>query len=298
MEYIEAKTILSGYRENNSWFGYHYNMNIYKGCCHGCIYCDSRSDCYGVEDFDRVRAKDSAIEILERDLRSKRKKGVVGTGAMSDPYNPFEKDARLTREALKRIDLNGFGVGITTKSTLIERDIDLLVQIAKHSPVIVKITVTTEDDSLCKLIEPNVAVTSERIRVIKELSKAGIYTGVLMMPILPYINDTIENIRGVTSATALHGARFIYPAFGVTLRQNQREWYYKQLEQKFPEVKEKYLEKYANTYECTSPDAGVLWKEFRDLCEKNKIRYKMDDIIEGYTSRYKVEQLSLFDINK
>ena len=297
MEYIEAKTIISGYREGNPWFGHNYNMNIYKGCCHGCIYCDSRSECYGVEEFDRVRAKDKALEIIERDLRSKRKKGVIGTGAMSDPYNPLEKEAGLTREALKLIDQYGFGIAIATKSTLIERDLDLLVKISKHSPVIVKITVTTADDELCKLIEPNVAPTSERFQAIKACSDAGIFTGILMMLILPYINDTEENVSNVISLAGQNGAKFIYPAFGVTLRQNQREWYYSQLDHKFPGIKEKYMQRYANAYECASPNARELWKLFMYQCREQNILYKMEDIIREYTDKYKVEQLSLFDFN-
>lgn len=149
MEHIDAKTIISQYIENNQWFGINYNMNIYKGRCHGCIYCDSRNSCYGIEDFDRVRAKDNAVEIIRKELRGKRKKGVVGTGAMSDPYNPFEKRERLTRGTFKQINNFNFGVAIATKSSLITRDIDILKKIKEHSPVLVKMRITTLDDELC-----------------------------------------------------------------------------------------------------------------------------------------------------
>lgn len=150
MEFIEAKTIISGYTDGNAWFGNNYNMNIYKGCCHGCIYCDSRSECYHVENFDKVRAKANALALIARELKSKRKTGVIGTGSMSDPYNPFEKEYMLTRGALELIDRYGFGVSIATKSDLIMRDIDVLKKIGMHSPVLIKMTITTADDNLCK----------------------------------------------------------------------------------------------------------------------------------------------------
>ncbi|MGE5632045.1 MAG: SPL family radical SAM protein [Caulobacteraceae bacterium] len=234
MNFIPAKTIISGYSEGSSWFGINYNMNIYKGCCHGCIYCDSRSECYRVENFDEVRAKDNALEIIARELKSKRRTGVVGTGAMSDPYNPFEKEYRLTRGALQLINNYGFGVSIATKSDLITRDLDVLKEIQAHSPVLVKITITTSDDYLCKKLEPSVAVSSRRFEVINELSEHGIFAGILLMPVLPFLEDNEENIRGIIRFAHESGAKFIFPAFGVTLRQNQRAWYYKKLDEKFP----------------------------------------------------------------
>jgi len=161
MEFIPAKRIISGYAKGNAWFGNNYNMNIYKGCCHGCIYCDSRSECYGVYNFDEVKAKEGVLALIGRELKSKRRTGIVGTGAMSDPYNPYEKEYRLTRGALELINANRFGVSIATKSDLIVRDIDVLKSIKNHSPVLVKITITTADDILSKTIEPNVAVSSK-----------------------------------------------------------------------------------------------------------------------------------------
>ncbi|MGL4731392.1 MAG: radical SAM protein, partial [Clostridium sp.] len=187
MEIVKAKTIISGYVESSPWFGNNYNMNIYKGCNHGCIYCDSRSECYNIENFDMVRAKENAVDLIARELKSKRKTGVVGTGAMSDPYNPFEKSYKLTRKALELINRYGFGVSIATKSDLILRDIGLLKEIKSHSPVLVKITITTSDDSLCDKIEPNVASASKRFEVIKKLSDEGIFTGILLMPVLPFL---------------------------------------------------------------------------------------------------------------
>ena len=234
MQFIPAKTLLSGYMSGNSWFGYHYNMNIYKGCCHGCIYCDSRSECYRVEHFDTVRAKKNALELLEGELRTKRKTGVIGTGAMSDPYNPFEKEYGLTRGALEAIDAHRFGIGIATKSNLVTRDIDVLSRIQRHSPVLIKITITAVDDDLGKKIEPHVPLSSQRFEAIRDLSRAELCAGILLMPVLPFITDTKENILGIVERARENGARFIYPAFGVTLRANQREYFYDRLEERFP----------------------------------------------------------------
>lgn len=294
MNFIPAKAIISGYAENNMWFGCNYNMNIYKGCCHGCIYCDSRSDCYGVENFDEVRAKENALALIERELKSKRKKGVIGTGAMSDPYNPLEKEHQLTRGALELINKYGFGVAIATKSDLILRDMDILQEISKHSPVLVKITITTADDELCRKIEPYASLSSQRFEAIRALSEAGINTCVLLMPVLPFIEDTEENIRKIIELALKSGARFIYPAFGVTLRQNQREWFFAKLDALFPSVKEKYIDQFGNAYECRSPKSKELWSLFQNECKKSGILYKMSDIISAYKEGYGDGQLSLF----
>jgi DNA repair photolyase len=295
MKFIPAKTIISGYAANNSWFGNNYNMNIYKGCCHGCIYCDSRSECYHVENFDEVRAKENALAIIESQLKSKRKTGVIGTGAMSDPYNVFEKEYCLTRGALALINTYGFGISIATKSNLITRDIDILKEIQQHSPVLIKITITTWDDELCKKIEPNVATASKRFAAVKELSDNGIFTGILLMPVLPFLEDNEENIRIIIRRAHESGAKFIYPAFGVTLRQNQRDWYYGKLDELFPTIKQKYIKQYGNTYSCHSPEAEKLWQFFSKECDSRGILYKMEDIIVAYKRGYENIQLSLFD---
>jgi DNA repair photolyase len=294
MDYIPAKSIISGYRENNNWFGSNYNMNIYKGCSHGCIYCDSRSECYGIENFESIRAKENSLDTIRRELKSKRKKGVIATGAMSDPYNPFEKKLLLTRNALESIDNSGFGVAIATKSDLITRDIDILKRIKAHSPVLCKITITTADDELCKKIEPNVVVASKRFEAIKKLSDEGIYTGILLMPILPFINDTEENIINIVRMAKENGAKFIYPAFGVTLRLNQRNYFFDRLDESFPNIKEKYIKNFGNEYMCASLKAKKLYKIFANECNKLGLLYKMSDIIYSYKKEYNNEQLSLF----
>lgn len=294
MNYIPAKTIVSGYAEQNTWFGCNYNMNIYKGCCHGCIYCDSRSECYNVDNFDEVRAKENALSTIERELRSKRRKGIIGTGSMSDPYNPFERDLCLTRNALELIDRYGFGVAIATKSDLVLRDIDILQRISAHSPVLIKLTVTTSDDELCKKLEPRVAVSSRRFEVIRQLSDAGLNCCVLMMPVLPFIEGTAENVGSIVSLAHENGAKYIYPAFGVTLRQNQREWFFMKLDELFPSLKEKYISTFGTSYECHCPNHKELWSVFRTNCDSRGILYKMTDIVTDYKSGFDTQQLSLF----
>jgi len=294
MEFISAKTLLSGYKETKEWFGINYNMNIYKGCSHGCIYCDSRSECYRVDDFDVVRGKENALAIIDRELRSKRVKGVVGTGAMSDPYNPMESIYELTRGALKGIQRYGYGIHISTKSPLVVRDIDLLSAIAKKAPVLVMMTITSADDVLCRKVEPYVSPSSERFKAIKQLSDAGIPTGVLMMPILPYIEDSPENIKEIVIHAHSNGAKVIYPAFGVTLRDRQRQWFYDHLDNHFPGVKEKYQKQFGEAYSCQSPNAKQLRQMFEALCKELGIVYKMEEIIKSYQAPFDEVQLSFF----
>ncbi|MCI9162196.1 MAG: radical SAM protein [Lachnospiraceae bacterium] len=297
MEYIPAKTIVTA-TKSREWFGIDYNMNIYRGCSHGCIYCDSRSDCYHIEDFDRVRAKENALMIIRNDLRRKVKNGVVGTGAMSDPYNPFEKELLLTRRALELIDAFNFGAAIATKSTLMLRDLDVLQTIREHSPVLCKVTVTTADDALSKKLEPGVPVSSDRFAMVEALGQAGIFSGILLMPVLPWLEDSEENILAIVRRAHEAGARFIYAAFGMTLRGNQRDWYYARLEQLFPGqgLADRYRRRYGYQYECRSPAAAHLWKIFAEECQRYKILYQMKDIISAYQKKYQMTQLRLFDM--
>ncbi|HKL99336.1 MAG TPA: radical SAM protein [Mobilitalea sp.] len=293
MKTIPAKTIISR-RPDDSWFGNDYNMNLYKGCCHGCIYCDSRSDCYQIEDFDLVRAKENAISIIQTELRSKQKTGVIGTGSMSDPYNPFEAKEHLTRQALELVDTYHFGISIATKGTLITRDIDILNRIRMHSPVLCKMTITTADDGLSAKLEPGVKVSSERFEAIRKLSEAGIYTGILMMPILPFLNDSLENILEIIHKAHENGAKFIYPLFGMSLRTGQREYFYQKLNELFPGQKlvAQYVHRFGSAYECHSPNARELYSLFYSECDRLGILYKMQDIIKAYKGRYEYDQLS------
>lgn len=297
MEYIPAKTIVTRTR-NRGWFNLEYNMNIYRGCCHGCIYCDSRSDCYQNKDFDQVKAKENALQIIRDDLRRKVRTGVIGTGSMSDPYNPYEKELCLTRHALELTDAFGFGIAIATKSTLLLRDIDILNSIREHSPVLCKITITTADDELSKQIEPGAPCSSERFQMIETLTAQGIFAGILLMPVLPWLEDSEENVLAIVRRAHQVGARFIYAGFGVTLRDSQRVWYFDQLDRLFPErqLTKQYISRYGNQYDCRSPKASALWKVFAAECEKLGILYRMNDIIHAYRRTYEITQLNLFDI--
>lgn len=291
MELIPAKSILQKASHGEEWFGIDYNMNLYKGCPHQCIYCDSRSNCYQIEDFDRVRGKENEIEILHQELKSKRKKGVIGIGAMSDTYNPFEKQYETTRKALKLISDYHFGVSIETKSNLIVRDIDLFQKMDMTSDVILKLTITTADDELCRKIEPCVCVSSERWKAMKELSNAGLFVGTLLTPILPFLTDSEENIKNVIRLSAENGAKFVFSMGGVTLRENQRDYFLEKLEQLFPNLKEKYIRTFGNQYFCC-PLNQNLRKVFEGECKKYGLLYKMQDIIQAYRKKEDGEQLS------
>lgn len=299
METVSVKTILQKVQKPAEWFGAEFNMNIYRGCTHGCIYCDSRSVCYHNPDFDTVKVKENALEIFRDELRRKIKKGVISTGAMSDPYNPFEIKEKLTRNSLELINAYNFGVAIDTKSDLVTRDIDILTDIKSHSPVIVKITITTADDKLSSIIEPNVASSSKRFETLKTLSDAGIFCGVLMTPLLPFITDTEENITKIILKAKEAGASFIYPAmFGMTLRKGNREYYYQKLDEHFPGIKKKHIARYRNSYVCYSVEIRKLLMLFTDLCNKHGILYDMNSIIHAYRRHYQMHQLGLFETDR
>lgn len=296
MEFIKAKNILTKVKHGNMWYGIDYNMNLYKGCSHGCIYCDSRSNCYHIENFDIVRGKENALYILEHELSKKREKGVVGIGAMSDTYNPKELEYKQTREALKLISKYGFGVSIDTKSDLILRDIDLLKEINSKNNVIIKFTITTPNDELSKIIEPNVCVSSKRLQAIKTLSDNGIFVGIMINPVLPFITDKEEDIKELVKSAYKNGAKFIHTYMGMTLRENQREYYYRKLDANFGNLSKKYINYYGYKYECVVSNYKKLYKVFIDECNKYGILYKMEDIIGAYKRKVKTtEQISFFD---
>lgn len=292
MTLIPAKTIVTRTKAPTAWFGAEYNMNIYRGCTHGCIYCDSRSDCYRDPNFDTIKVKEDALRIIRDDLRQKVKPGVIATGAMSDPYNPLELETKLTRNALELINAFNFGVAVDTKGTLVTRDIDILSDIKSHSPVLVKMTITAYDDALAKKIEPNAPSPTERFAALKELSEAGIFCGVLMMPVLPFISDTEDNIAGLLYQAKEAGAKFVYPSFGMTLRHGNREYYYKKLDESFPQIKQKYIAEYGEKYVCTSRSAKKLWNVFAALCNQYGLRYEMKSITQAYKRGYGDTQLS------
>ena len=285
MHTIQAKSILSAKN----------GMNLYRGCQHGCIYCDSRSRCYRMDHrFEDVAVKENGIELLTAALRRKRRPCMIGTGAMSDPYTPIEGELELTRRALEVIGRYGCGVAIQTKSDLILRDLDMLTRINRRSKAVVQMTLTTMDEGLCRLIEPGVCTTARRIEVLKEFQKAGIPTVVWLCPILPWLNDTEENIRGIVESCADAGVQGIIQfGMGVTLRDGSREHYYSQLDRKFPGLKERTVRTYGSAYELRSPHSRELEALFHRLCGKYGIWHDNDQIFR-WMSRLEEDQLSFF----
>ena len=295
MEFIKAKTILSKVKYGDSWYGVDYNMNLYRGCPHGCIYCDSRSNCYHIDNFDVPKLKENALLILENEISKKRDHGVVGIGSMSDTYNPLELKYEQTRNALKLLSKYNFGVSIDTKSDLILRDLDLLKEINSKNNVIIKFTITTPNDDLSKIIEPNVCISSKRFEAIKELSDNGIFTGIMMNPVLPFITDNIEDIKLLVKKAYESGAKFIQTYMGMTLRENQRDYYYEMLDKYFKGLREKYIKYYGERYNCAIPNYKELYKVFTNECDKYGILYNMKDIIKAYKKEIKDnKQMTLF----
>lgn len=287
MHYVAAKSILSARN----------GMNLYRGCQHGCIYCDARSQCYQMNHlFEDIEVKGNAIELLESAMRSKRKPCMIGTGAMSDPYIPLENQLQMTRKALELIDKYGFGVAIQTKSARILRDMDLLQHINSRAKAVVQMTLTTYDEELCRKIEPNVSTTAERFEALKQFRDAGIPTVVWLCPILPFLNDTPENVRGIIDYCIEAGVKGIINfGMGLTLREGNREYFYAQLDRHFPGLKEQYIRTYGNAYDIPSPRDQELLKLFHDTCEAHGIWHDNDTIFR-YMSRLeeKTDQLSFF----
>ncbi len=260
---ITARVLLSPVKQPDPWFGVKYNMNLYRGCQHQCIYCDSRSECYQIENFNDVLVKVNAINLLRKELRRKRIKGTIGTGSMCDPYMPVEADRQMMRQALEVIAEFQFPIHILTKSDRVQRDLDLLREIGKVFAA-VSFTITTADDALSEKVEPGAPPSSRRFQAMHTLAKNGILTGVTMMPILPFIEDTQENIAAIVEQACDAGASYILPWFGMTCRDRQREYYYAQLDRLFPGVRERYERQFGNRYDCPDPNAARLEQVFRE----------------------------------
>jgi DNA repair photolyase len=269
MKEIRAKTLLARTANPDAWFGVRYNMNLYRGCEHHCIYCDSRSECYQIEDFDgEVLVKANAVELLREELARKRVKGTIGTGSMNDPYMPLEAEINLTGRALEVIAQFRFPVHILTKSDLVLRDLDTLRKINELFAA-VSFTITTADDDLGKKLEPGAPLVSDRLRAMRVLAAHGIHTGVTMMPILPFIEDNRENIAEIVARAQEHGASYIIPSFGMTLRDRQRAYYYDRLDRLFPGLRSRYERRFGNQYHCAANGARRLAEELDVLCARH-----------------------------
>lgn len=291
MHFVKAKGILSPKN----------GMNLYRGCSHGCIYCDSRSKCYNMRhDFEDIEIKENAVELLENALKHKRKKCMIGTGSMTDPYIPLEMELQNVRKALSLIYENGFGFTVITKSNRILRDIDLLQKINEKTKCVVQMTLTTADEALCRKIEPGVSATKERFEVLKQMRDAGIPAVVWLSPILPFINDTWENISSILDMcieAKVYG--IICFGMGVTLRDGNREYFYSQLDKYFPGLKGEYIKVYGNQYAVSSLDNKRLMKLFNEKCDEHGIVHNNDLIFEylqTFEEKQAAKQMSLWDL--
>ena len=291
MHFVKSKGILSSKN----------GMNLYRGCTHGCIYCDSRSNCYHMDHaFEDIEVKENAIELLEQSLKHKRKKCMIGTGSMTDPYIPLEMEIGNVRKALQLIYDYGFGFTVITKSDRILRDLDLLQKINSKTKCVVQMTLTTYEESLCSKIEPNVSTTRERLEVLKKLRDVGIPTVVWLSPVLPFINDTEDNISGILDMcieAKVYGV--ICFGMGLTLRDGNREYFYRQLDRSFPGLKEMYIRTYGNQYMIESPNSRYLMQVFHQKCEKSGIIHNNDQIFQylsAFVEKSEARQLSLWDI--
>lgn len=290
MHYVNTKGILSAKN----------GMNLYRGCSHGCIYCDSRSKCYHMDHvFEDIEVKQNAISLLEHELSHKRKKCMIGTGSMTDPYIPLEFKLGNVRKAMELIYEKGFGFTVITKSDRILRDIDLLQKIHEKTKCVVQMTLTTSDEDLCKKIEPNVCTTGRRFEVLKKMRDLGIPTVVWLSPILPFINDTKENISAILDMcieAKVYG--IICYGMGLTLREGNREYFYEQLDHLFPNLKEKYIRYYGNQYSIASPHNRELMRLFHETCERNGIVHNNEDIftyLNTFEEKNQNQQLSIWD---
>ena len=288
MHYIEAKSTLSPQN----------GMNIYRGCVHGCIYCDSRSSCYNFDHpFEDIGVKRNAPQLLDSALRSKRKKCMIGTGSMCDPYMPIEHKTGLMRECLEVIDKHGFGAAVLTKSASVLRDTGLFCSINEKAKCVVQMTLTTDDDELCRIIEPCVSVTSERFNALMKLKEAGIPTVVWLSPLLPFINDTEKNLLGILEKCREAQVKGIVCfGMGLTLRDGNREYFYNALDRHFPGLKQKYIAVFGNSYEVSSPNERKLMAIFHEYCEKYSIIHDTEKCF-GYLKELpeKYVQMSFFD---
>lgn len=285
MHFVKAKSILTP----NA-------MNLYRGCQHGCIYCDARSHCYQMQHaFEDIEVKENALVLLEDALKRKRKPCMIGTGAMTDPYIPLERELKMMRGALVLIDKYGFGVALQTKSCDVLRDMDLLQSINSKTKAVVQMTLTTWDDDLCRIIEPGVCVTSQRFEALKRFRDAGIPTVVWLCPILPFINDTEENITGILGMCAEAQVKGVINfGMGLTLRSGNREYFYQQLDRHFPGLKEEYIRRYGNAYEVPSPDGQKLMGLYHAICEETGMMHENDAIFRYMHAFESKAQLTLF----
>jgi DNA repair photolyase len=289
-EFIHAKSILSPIKNGpDKYFGIAYNMNIYRGCQHGCIYCDTRSKLYNIGNLSHIRIKENSLKLLEINLRKIKNKNTVGTGSMNDPYMPIEKEYNLVGQALEIIEKYKFPIHIITKSNLVLRDAETIQKISETYAA-VSFTITTTDDELSEQIEPGAPVSSERFLALRALSNLGIYSGVIISPVLPFLTDSENNIKKIIHSTAKAGGKYILAWMGLTQREGQREYFYNELMKKFPGLEQKYHQLFGLKYNCPSPNADKLYDIYFNYCKN----YGIDMQMKHYCPPTDGTQLQLF----
>lgn len=292
-ETFPAKRLLTPVHYGETqFFAADYNVNLYRGCNHGCIYCDTRSECYRIDRFDSVRHKENAVAMLENELRSKKSTGIVTIGAASDSYNALEKTLCLTQQALQKLKRYHFGVGIPTKGALVARDAQLLAELGRTAPTYVSFSITTADDALAALLEPHAPSSSARFAAMRTLASAGVFTGLWLCPVLPFLTDNVENMRALLTQTAENGGRYAVCHFGMTLRTGNREYFFAALdkEPRFRGIKQKYVEAFALDYHCPSTEAERLSLFFQAECKRLSLLYRFEDITRALRERYPMQQ--------
>lgn len=274
-----ARQVFHPAKAPSRWFGIDFHANLYWGCPHGCLYCDLLADCRPGEDFSRVTHRPDVLEVLARELAGKPKDAVIAFGSAADPYNGTEAENRLMRKALEMVDAAGLGAAVTTKSDLVLRDVDVLKRIASHSPLVVLFPISTFNDAVCRKLEPAAPKPSERFRTLGKLSAEGLLCGVKMIPIIPFLNDTEDNVRDIIRSAKAAGARFVYPSFGIQFREGQSERFMTMIEREFPGLRNVFMDTYGMKSACISPQAPKLKKVFVFECKKQKMLYGMKDIV-------------------
>ena len=285
MHVVQAKSLLT------QWNG----MNLYRGCTHGCAYCDSRSTCYHMEHaFEDVAVKANAPQLLEDILRRRRKPCMIGTGSMSDPYQPIERELCLTRRCLELIRDYGFGASVITKSDLLLRDLDLLADINRRTKAVVQVTLTIANDELSRIVEPGVCPSSRRFEVLCELRDQGIPTIVWLCPFLPWLTDTDENFLTLLDwCVEAQVTGIVCFGVGLTLREGNREHYYAFLDRHFPGLSDRYRATYGNAYSVVSENNDRLMACFEQVCSQHGILHTPDECF-AYAAEFPELQTRLF----
>src|SRR4030043_1094809 len=282
---IKAKSILLKHGKIDSWFVSRYGMNLYRGCTHSCVYCDGRSERYRVEGVfgEDVAVKTNAVEVLRRELKpigrhAKLKPGFIMLGGgVGDSYQPAEEKYQLTRKTLQLLCEYRWPVHILTKSTLVERDLDIIKRINQQNRAIVSFSFSSANDEVSAIFEPHVPPPSERLKTLAAFEKEGVACGMFLLPVIPFITDTPEMIGETLKKARDVGVDFVVFG-GMTLKAGrQKDYFYKILSEKHPELTAKYEQIYqANEWgQATEEYYNSISSVFNHTAKTYKLRRRM-----------------------